>query len=229
MSESVPVTARARARAEITREIKAAGRRHLAEHGASALSLRAVSRELGMASSALYRYFPSRDALLTSLIVDAFDSVGEVAESADESVFESGPGERWKVVGRAVRKWALDNPHEYALVYGSPVPGYVAPTDTVEPATRITSVLTRILEAAGDERSETAAILEPPSLVAAELALVAPEVEPAMMAVGMGVWAQLFGLISLELFGHLDNVVVDRDLFFDHQLNIALGQLGLTA
>ena len=79
---SAPATARARARAELTNEIKATARRHLAEVGAPALSLRAVARELGMASSAVYRYFASRDELLTALIVDAFDAVGAAAEEA---------------------------------------------------------------------------------------------------------------------------------------------------
>src|SRR5215472_7081460 len=75
-------TARERARAELTREIKQEARRQLAAHGAQGLSLRAVARELGMVSSALYRYFPSRDELLTALIIDAYDALGEAAEAA---------------------------------------------------------------------------------------------------------------------------------------------------
>ena len=78
-----PPTARERARAELTREIKETARRHLAEHGAAALSLRAVAREIGMVSSAVYRYFPSRDDLLTALLVDAYDAVADAAEEAE--------------------------------------------------------------------------------------------------------------------------------------------------
>jgi len=74
---------RARVRAELTREIAEVARQHLASDGAAGLSLRAVARELGMASSAVYRYFPSRDDLLTALIVDAYDALGEAAETAD--------------------------------------------------------------------------------------------------------------------------------------------------
>src|SRR6202046_3771698 len=79
-------TARERARAELTREIKQEARRQLAASGAQGLSLRAVARELGMVSSALYRYFPSRDELLTALIIDAYDALGEAAEAADSGV-----------------------------------------------------------------------------------------------------------------------------------------------
>src|SRR5204863_7108285 len=123
----VPTTARERIRAELTAEIANAARRQLAEVGAAALSLRAVARELGMASSALYRYFPSRDDLLTRLIIDGYDDLGAAAEPADDPT--APPGERWRAVCRAVRTWALAHPHEYALLYGSPVPGYRAPAD----------------------------------------------------------------------------------------------------
>src|SRR5579864_3996798 len=73
---SVSRTARDRARRELTEEIKTVARRHLGEHGSAALSLRAVAREVGMVSSAVYRYFPSRDDLLTALLVDAYNAVG---------------------------------------------------------------------------------------------------------------------------------------------------------
>ena len=139
MPTSAPLGARARARIELTAEIKDTARRHLAQDGAQGLSLRAVARDLGMASSAIYRYFPSRDELLTALIIDAYDAIGATAERADaKAVSEDRPaGLRWLLVCRAVRRWALRHPHEFALVYGSPVVGYAAPLDTVEPATRI--------------------------------------------------------------------------------------------
>src|SRR5580698_8845728 len=130
-------TARERARAELTREIQEEAKRQLAATGADALSLRAVARELGMVSSALYRYYPSRDDLLTALIIDAYDALGDAAERA----IAAGPSvparERWIAACHAVRDWARANPHEYALVYGSPVPGYRAPEATIGPAARV--------------------------------------------------------------------------------------------
>src|SRR6516225_9412288 len=104
---NAPMSARARVRAELTREIKDAARRQLAEEGAAALSLRAVARELGMVSSALYRYFPSRDELLTTLIVDAYDALGSAAEAADADCPRDRFAGRWLAVCRAVRRWAL--------------------------------------------------------------------------------------------------------------------------
>lgn len=127
--------ARERARIEVTAAIKDEARRMLAAEGAAKLSLRAVARELGMVSSALYRYFPSRDELLTALIVDAYDSVGAAAERAEAAARAAGapPRTRWLAICEAFRAWALAHPHEYALIYGSPVPGYSAPSTPSAP------------------------------------------------------------------------------------------------
>jgi len=138
-------TARQRARAELTSEIKAEARRQLAAEGAQRLSLRAVARELGMASSALYRYFPSRDDLLTALIIDAYDAIGESAERSGGATSPADIRGRWRACCHAVRDWALAHPHEYALIYGSPVPGYQAPQETIASAIRVPAVLGRLL------------------------------------------------------------------------------------
>jgi AcrR family transcriptional regulator len=142
-------TARERARAELSREIKEEARRQLAASGAGGLSLRAVARELGMVSSALYRYYPSRDDLLTALIIDAYNALGAAAEGAIAG--QAGAGQamparaRWTAACHAVRGWALANPHEYALIYGSPVPGYRAPEATIGPAARVPLAFVGIL------------------------------------------------------------------------------------
>jgi AcrR family transcriptional regulator len=138
-TQNAPRTARQRARAELTREITEEARRQLAATGANGLSLRAVARELGMVSSALYRYYPSRDDLLTALIIDAYNAIGDAAETA---IADTGSGAgsaraRWLAACHAIRAWALARPHEYALIYGSPVPGYRAPEATIGPAARV--------------------------------------------------------------------------------------------
>src|SRR3954453_9885477 len=138
-------TARERARAELTEEIKTAARQQLATVGAEALSLRAISRELGMVSSALYRYFASRDELLTALIIDAYDALGEAAEAAASG---GDPLDDWIAIYAAVRDWARANPQEYSLIYGSPISGYQAPQTTVQPASRVPLLLLGLLQRA---------------------------------------------------------------------------------
>jgi len=223
---------RARVRAELVDEIKSVARQHLAADGAN-LSLRAVARDLGMVSSAVYRYFASRDELLTALILDAYNSMGEAAERADAAVTDRGDlVGRWLAVARALRAWALERPHEYALIYGSPVPGYAAPTDTVGPAIRPTLVLGRILADAGTAGK----LLKrpgpplPPGLAAEvrRIAEVAAEgVDAPAMARGLIAWTELFGALSFELFGRLDNTIDERDDWFDHQMRAMVEWIGL--
>jgi AcrR family transcriptional regulator len=226
--------ARERARGEITRAIKDEARRHLAEEGASRLSLRAVARELGMVSSALYRYFPSRDDLLTALITDAYDAVGTAAETALAEAESAGDSHLacWEAVCRAVRGWALEHPHEYALIYGSPVPGYAAPPTTTRSGSRAALVLLALLRAAhadGALRRPVRAVAAPETVrkdaerLAEDLGV---ELPAAVMAEAIAVWSQLFGLISFELFGQFNNVVAARDEFFDHAVQRLADQVG---
>jgi AcrR family transcriptional regulator len=208
---------RARVRAEMTDEIKAVARRHLATDGAN-LSLRAVARDLGMASSAVYRYFASRDELLTAMIIDAYEALGGTAEA---SVRAGRFQDRFLSVCHAVRDWALANPHEWALIYGSPVPGYQAPRDTVEPAVRVIVLIGTIVgEAAAAGEIEAGEPIG--GRLGEELAYVAQQAAPgtAPQVVGRGIaaWIHLCGAVSAELFGQLNNTIEARREFFELQM-----------
>ena len=219
-------TARERARAELTREIKAEARRQLAAHGAEGLSLRAVARELGMVSSALYRYFPSRDDLLTSLIIDAYDALGEAAEAASAGPPAADVRGRWRAACHAVRAWALAHPHEYALIYGSPVPGYQAPQTTVTSAVRVARVLGGLLTDAGPQARAAGGPVPPPGL-AGQAGVVADAIAPGVPGTviirGLIAWTQLFGMISFELFGQLVGSVDPAEEFFGYAVEQMAG------
>lgn len=227
-------TARARARREVRGEILHTARRHLAEHGATDLSFRAVARELRMPSSGVYRYFDSRDALLTALIIESYDSLGECTERSAERSIGDPPRERWIEAAAAIRSWALDRPHEYALLYGTPVPGYAAPTDTVVPGTRVSLALIGIVdEAARDGRLDpprpSTASLDQPTLDDMARLLHALELdlpEPTLFAVLLA-WTQLFGLISFELFGQTRGLVDDHDAFLRDAARHMAARIGL--
>jgi AcrR family transcriptional regulator len=223
-------TARERVRAELTAEITDAARRQLAEVGASALSLRAVARELGMASSAVYRYFPSRDDLLTRLIIDGYDALGAAAEAADRP--SAAARERWLAVCRAVRDWARAHPHEYALLYGSPVPGYEAPRDTVPAASRVGLLLGRILgDAARGGALPEAAGERNATLVSDEAVEVLggahPAIDETVRVRALLAWSAVYGTISFELFGHFVGSVLDGDRFFDRAMGELATLIGL--
>jgi AcrR family transcriptional regulator len=213
-------TARERARAELTEEIKDSARRQLATEGAAGLSLRAISRELGMVSSALYRYFPSRDDLLTALIIDAYNALADAAEAAAGD-FEHArdPLASWVAVFNAVRRWARANPQEYALIYGSPVVGYQAPQTTIEPAGRVAILVLHLIAQAQAEGRLTPPddAPEPDGVLASQvdvLAGLAPGVPRKVLLRTAIVWTQLFGMISFELFGQLVGTMDPADEFF---------------
>jgi AcrR family transcriptional regulator len=227
---------RARVRAELVEEIKAAARRRLAIDGPG-LTLRAVARDLEMVPSALYRYFDGRDALLTALITEAYDELGATAEAAEAAEARSDLRARWMALCRAVRGWALDHPAEYALLYGTPVPGYTAPADTVPPASRVVVALVRVLaeaEAAGTldapvERPVAAALHADLDRLVTQAP--GPPTDPrpgdAVLLAGLAAWTQLFGLVSFEVFGRLAEMLQDPADHFDHQVQTMADLAGL--
>jgi AcrR family transcriptional regulator len=198
--------------------------------GAAALSLRAVARDVGMVSSAVYRYFPSRDDLLTRLIIEGYDDLGAAAERADDPA--RMPAERWLAVCRAVRDWARRHPHEYALLYGSPVPGYRAPKDTVPAASRVGVVLGRILgDAARSGALPEAGGERDPALISDDAVAVLggdhPALDEAVRVRALLAWSSLYGTISFELFGHFVGSVEDGDRYFDRVMGDLAGLIGL--
>ncbi|TQL03468.1 TetR/AcrR family transcriptional regulator [Cellulomonas sp. SLBN-39] len=244
---SVRVSARDRARAEVMRDLLAAARARLATEGAAELSLRAVARDLGLASSAVYRYVPSRDALLTLLVVESYDAVGAVCEGAASTSDAAGhaPARAWLEVARAVRRWALADPRGFELIYGTPVRGYAAPADTVVPATRVWAVVSGLLAAARADGS-----LRPAGPTFATDGLVTDDVYAFAAAHGADVaalsgtdddaqdrrrdvvrsitlFSSLLGALTAELFGHLRGVGQDPDRVFDVTVATAAAGVGL--
>jgi AcrR family transcriptional regulator len=234
---SAPRTARDWARLRLTDQILSAARSQMATEGAAGLSLRAIARELGMSSSAIYRYFPSRDELLTALIIEAYNGLGEATEVAEAAVDRSDLAGRFAAACHAVRDWALSHPHQYALIYGSPVPGYKAPTDTVLPATRVTTVMTLILADAlvAGRVSETVRAdhldADAVAAMAPVMNLLPPDFPPALFARGLLIFAGLFGAISFELFGQFHNVIEEtpeaRTTWFNVLVNRWAATIGI--
>jgi AcrR family transcriptional regulator len=221
----------------MTAEILAVAREHLAKEGAAALSLRSVARDLELAPSALYRYFDGRDALLSALIISAYESLAAEAERAADQAQVTGTTdlERWLEVPRAARRWALERPHEWALIFGTPVPGYEAPEDTVEPYARAAGALARAVaeaQSAGRLRSgdstgvgtDTDELRQSLAPVAEGLSLDLPV--PVMVRF-VQAWATVIGIISLEIFGHWRNTVLDPEAFFEAAVRNLAADLGL--
>ena len=213
---------REQARRAVMADITAEGRRQLARDGAAGLSVRSVARELDMASSAIYRYVASRDELLTLLIVAGYERLADALEASGTRLTGRA---QWKARGKALHAWAHANPHEYALLYGSPVPGYAAPQDTIDPATRVYAALAAPLTAATLEPAAVDGPLEADGRrLVGELGL---DLSPAAGIALVQILASLFGLVTFELFGHTNNVITDHLALYVHHLDDLADRLGL--
>ena len=233
-----PRTPRERARARTIADIVRLGREHLALHGAAALSLRAVARDLGVVSSAVYRYVENREELLTLLLIDAYNELGDEVDAAVAAVPEDDFAGRFAALGRAVRDWALREPARYALLFGSPVPGYRAPAErTTGPGTRVIVALMLLFDGAFRAGRLSAAVPRSPAVaagLAGDLAKIRTEfglaVPDDLLARGALAWTSLFGAVSFEVFGQYgEGTFTAWDELFDHQLAVLADVAGLPA
>lgn len=220
-------------RDDVAAQILQVGRLHLVKDGAAALSLRAVARDLGMVSSAVYRYVANRDDLLTLLLVDAYDELADDVDTAVAGAAEQPWSARVLVAARALRGWAIREPARYALLYGSPVPGYAAPPErTVEPGTRVIRTMVQLVSegnAAGDVVG-SAALVPLPAPLRRNLCAIArdlnTDLDPDHLARTTLLWSTLIGSVSLEVFGQYgQDTFAEPGLLFEYQMASALATL----
>lgn len=219
---------RADARAEMERDILRIGREHLVASGPAGLSLRAVARDLGVVSSAVYRYVRSRDELLTLLVVDAYT---ELADTVDDAVAQADDARAGMVaLGSAMRAWALAEPARWALLYGTPVPGYEAPGEqTTGPGTR---VMARIVGIAAE--LTPAPVGSVPDPLRADFDRIRGEfdirIDDDALVRALSLWSTTVGAVSSEVFGQYGrDTFTDTDALFDLQLRAAVAAAFPTA
>ncbi|MEV5011033.1 TetR/AcrR family transcriptional regulator [Streptomyces sp. NPDC056159] len=201
MIEADARTPRERYRTQVREEIKQHAWAQIAAAGASALSLNAIAKQMGMSGPALYRYFANRNELISELVKDAYRSLADTFRARAET--GAGLGD----LAQALRRWALDDPQRYFLIYGTPVPGYQAPDDT----TRIASeIMARLLDACAAEQPPAT----PPSALEAHLAehrswAGEHPASPSALCRALAFWTRLHGVLSLELAGHFTGMGFD--------------------
>lgn len=232
-------TPRERARERTMTEIHNLAWRQVEQEGAAAVSLRGIARELGIVSSAIYRYVASRDDLLTALLVEGFSDLADAVERAEAAVPRDDYRERWLTACRAMRAWALARPAAWGLLYGGPVPGYSAPQQTTSlPGARVllcqgavlveAQLAGKLRPAAGSGESA----VEPPAQLRAELEAAAAsfqlEIDAELVALGILGWTISIAVISMEVFEHLGpDAVRARDQLAELQFATAADALGL--
>ena len=212
-----PPPMRERYRAHVRHEVKEAALRQLAESGPAAVSISAIGKQLGMSGPALYRYFASRDELLTELTIDAYHDLADALAAAGRAP-DRDVRARLEELGRAYRSWALAQPHRYRLLFGPPLPGYDAHAQRlVEAAEASMAVLIEVLRDLGDP-----AALPPGPPLASQLNVWAHqhslEADPATALRAVLAWSRLHGFVSLEIAGNFASMSIDPDQVFEIQL-----------
>ncbi|MGF1425287.1 TetR/AcrR family transcriptional regulator [Kitasatospora sp. LaBMicrA B282] len=216
MVESDARTPRERYRAQVREEVKKYAWEQIATAGASALSLNAIAKQVGMSGPALYRYFANRDALITELITDAYRSLADTFRARAVAGADLGD------LALALRGWALDDPQRYLLVYGTPVPGYQAPEDTTRIASEIMAILLYACTAA-----------PPPTTPATPLDAHLAEhrgwaqdhpATPADLRRALAFWTRLHGVLSLELAGHFTGMGFDPAELYAAEVDTLTGR-----
>ncbi|MFI5494457.1 TetR/AcrR family transcriptional regulator [Actinoplanes sp. NPDC051859] len=187
---------RDRFRAQMRQEVKESALRQLAEGGPQALSLNAIAKELGVSGPALYRYFASRDALLTELILDAYADLTAVITAVPRRPAE---------LAAAYRSWAVAEPHRYRLLFAAPLPGYDAQDPRLVTAAQ--QAMNVLLEAVGPGPA-------PDPALARQLAAHNAATDPAALLRAITAWSRLHGLVSLEIEGNFRSMGLDPDLLF---------------
>jgi AcrR family transcriptional regulator len=229
-TDTKPLSRRDRQRQATVEEIKTLARRQLAEAGPGALSLRAIARQMGTASSALYRYFANYDDLISALCVDAYDSIADALTEARDAQPAEDHARQWWAICHAYRQWSLDNPANFALIFGTPVPGYQAPPDVTGPAAgRFTTVALGVYTAAVETgAADPSRTQVPPTIETGELwrnlvGNAGPD-DPLLAGLLLNAAASLRGYLMGEVFGSLPSLIKHTDqLFQAHVRSIMLG------
>jgi AcrR family transcriptional regulator len=188
--------------------IKETAWKQIAETGAATLSLRAIARELGITAPAIYNYFSDRDALVTALIIDAYTSFGDSQITARDAVPAENLTGRMLAIGIAYRSWALAYPQRYQLIFGTPIPGYVAPVEQVLPsAARSLSALVSVvdeLRQAGRLNAENfPQVKDEYKFGFAMWQKFGGNFDALSLSVAVLIWARVHGLVSLEISHNL--------------------------
>jgi AcrR family transcriptional regulator len=224
---------RERARAGTLRDIRLAARRVLVEHGVEGLALRAIAREVGLTPPALYRYFASREELVEQVVADLYDELCDLMEAARDAVDAATPGTRLLVTSRAFRTWAVTHPAEFGLLFGSAADGVVPDSaDDEGPAAvagrRFGEVFATLFVAVYLHRpfpvpadgDLAADYLDQLRSWCADLPVRMP---PGVMSVFLSCWVRLYGLVCMEVFGHLRFALADAGPLFEAEMR-ALGE-----
>jgi AcrR family transcriptional regulator len=231
---------RDRVRAATTAEIKQTARRILVAEGPDAVSLRAIAREMGMTAPALYRYFGSHEELVKHVIADIFTELASGIRGAIAAADAGSGGDMTAKVLAACwefRRWSLSHPREFGLIFGTPLPGLHVEQDeiTAEGGGRFgNTFFTLMIELyrkqpfpVPPDNKIDPGLAEQLERYREGLGELAAGLPIGLLLVFLRCWVRLYGIVSLEVFGHLGFALDDAEPMFELMLAEMAPMVGL--
>jgi AcrR family transcriptional regulator len=221
-------------RNEIAEDIKSVARQQMSEHGTAGLSLRAIARQLGITAPAIYNYYPRLEDLITGLIVDAFSDLAAAMEAARAESASSTTQAKIEAMLFAYRRWAVENPVNFQLIYGNPIPGYEAPLEVTGPLARrpflgLFELYAHALQSGEmilpDEYQQVPeSISDHLEQWRKDAGIALPDALVCLLMTG---WSRIHGMVMLELFHHLQPVIGDAGALYEYEIRAFHQRLGM--
>ncbi|GAB3160621.1 TetR/AcrR family transcriptional regulator [Micromonospora sonneratiae] len=228
---SVP-TRRERLRTATLAEIKENARRLLTTGGPQAISLRAIARDMGMTAPAIYRYFPSLDALVAAVVGDLFEEMRNTVEAARRSAGDDDPVRQLVAMARAFRHWAIGHPVEFGLIFGTPVPELASVRECGDPQQPSAQLGAQFIQPIVELWRRGPLPAPPRDRIERRLGrFLQPLREnhgdlPIEVAyIFLSAWARLYGLVAMEVFRQFDWAVTEAEALFELELEMFTAQL----
>jgi AcrR family transcriptional regulator len=203
------------------------------QEGPDGLALRAVAREMGVTAPALYRYFSGREELVEHVVADLYDELTALLEAARDEASPATPAEQLMTVCRAFRSWATTHHAEFGLLFGSagdrlPV-GDTASAEVDDPgpaglaAARFGGVFAELVAQiyltrpfpVPDESAIPPVLREQLEQWSAHFPVRLPV---GVLSVFLSCWIRIYGLVCMEVFGHLRFALHDAAPLFEAEL-----------
>ncbi|MFC5832637.1 TetR/AcrR family transcriptional regulator [Nonomuraea insulae] len=221
------LTRRERIRQQTIEEIKQRAFELVDTGGLNEVTIASVGKAMGMTPPALYRYFPSREALLEALVVDAYADLGSAVASAARNGPDQDARARVALIAHAWRHWALAHPRRYAMLFSERSPAAQDPPEGVVAVNQgMLPLLTALHEIAPPTSSAGDTPLDE-SLLRWGQAIGAPaDITPAALRLGVLGWSRVHGLVSLEIAGAFANMGMDAGLLLAAEIETVVNAVG---
>ncbi len=215
---------RERLRAQTFQEIEDASFAIIDADGVHELTIAALARRMAMSAPAVYRYFPSRDALIAHLISLCYQQL-TAAMSEAVAGGRRGPRTRARLLAAAYRDWALRHRRRYGMLFAERADDASGDEPTRTPLDQAMALLIDTLAAI--QHATPAAGTSGDRGLDGQLRRWArwqdrPDTTPGAATAAILIWTRVHGIVSLELTGVFGDHTIEAQRLIDLEIDNAI-------